>query len=44
MRVLLAGSFIARDITIGEKSVVIYDGAFSEPISGASITFDSDSA
>ena len=37
-RCLLAGSFIARNITIGEKSVVIYDGAFSEPIPGAAIT------
>ena len=35
---MLAGSFIARDITIGERSVVIYDGAYSEPIPGASIT------
>ncbi len=35
---MLAGSFLARDVTIGERSVVIYDGAFSEPIPGASIT------
>ena len=27
---MLEGSFIARDITIGQKSVVKFDGAFSQ--------------
>jgi len=39
----LAGSFIAKEVTIGERTIVSYDGAFSEPVPGPAITLTASS-